>query len=149
IPWLLAIGSLSATGKSSALLAIGLTFLACLSADTIWFYLGRHRGNRVLGFLCRVSLEPDSCVRRTENIFTRHGFRTLIVATFLPGFISTVAPPLAGMSKMSFSRFLVFDGLGSLLYGICFVMLGYFFSTQIQQITDAMAEIGGKALGLL
>jgi membrane protein DedA with SNARE-associated domain/rhodanese-related sulfurtransferase len=149
IPWLLAVGALSAEGKFSPVSAIALIVLACMIADGVWFYLGRYRGNRVLGFLCRVSLEPDSCVRRTENMFTRYGIRSLLVAKFLPGFLSTVAPPLAGMSKMRFPRFLVFDGMGALLYGICFVMLGYCFSNQIQQITDALASIGGRALGLL
>src|SRR5262245_55110842 len=148
-PWLLAVGALSATGEYSPLLAIGLTMVACLVPDVIWFYLGRYRGNRVLGFLCRISLEPDSCVRRTENMFTRYGLRSLVVAKFLPGFLSTVAPPLAGMSKMSVARFLFFDGLGALLYGIFFVYLGYGFANQIEQITDALASIGGNALGLL
>src|ERR1051326_1649213 len=106
IPWLLAVGAPSGTGRSSAVLAIALTLIACLVADAIWFYLGRYRGNRVLGFLCRISLEPDSCVRRTENMFTRYGLRSLVVAKFLPGFLSTVAPPLAGMSKLSCPRFL-------------------------------------------
>ena len=69
IPWLLAAGALSATGKFSALLGLGITVLACLLADTFWFYLGRYRGHRVLDFLCRVALEPDSCVRRTQNAF--------------------------------------------------------------------------------
>src|SRR5436190_20758712 len=149
IPWLLAVGALSATGKYSPLLAIALTVVACLAADMIWFYLGRYRGTRVLGFLCRISLEPDSCVRRTENMFTRYGVRSLVVAKFLPGFLSTVAPPLAGMSKMKVSRFLCFDAFGSLLYAVCFVMLGYCFTNQIQQVTEALADIGGKALGLL
>src|ERR1041385_628807 len=149
IPWLLAVGALSAVGDFSPIAAIALVVLACILPDAIWFYLGRYRGNRVLGFLCRVSLEPDSCVRRTSNMFTRYGLRSLVVAKFLPGFLSTVAPPLAGMSKMSFARFLFFDGLGSLLYAVCFVFLGYAFTNQIQQITDAMADIGGKALGLV
>src|SRR5215831_19128489 len=149
IPWLLAVGAMSAEGKFSPLLPIVLIVVACVIADAIWFYLGRYRGTRVLGFLCRVSLEPDSCVRRTQNMFTRYGLRSLVIAKFLPGFLSTVAPPLAGMSKMKISRFLFFDGLGSLLYAICFVMLGYGVSHQIQQITDALSGIGGKALGLL
>src|SRR5436190_1536017 len=149
IPWLLAVGALSATGKYSPLLAIALTVLACTLADTIWFYLGRYRGTRVLGFLCRISLEPDSCVRRTENMFTRYGVRSLIVAKFLPGFLSTVAPPLAGMSKMSFFRFLFFDALGALLYAVCFVMLGYALRGQIQQVMDALVGIGGKDVGFL
>lgn len=123
VPLLLAVGALSATGQFSPLLGVGITLLACLIADTIWFYLGRHRGHRVLGFLCRISLEPDSCVRRTQNVYTRYGLRGVVVAKFVPG-LSTVAPPLAGMSGVNAGRFLFADGLGSLLYGGSFIFLG-------------------------
>ncbi len=146
IPWLLAVGALCATGKFSASLAIALVLVACLAADAFWFYLGRTRGNRVLGFLCRISLEPDSCVRRTQNMFTRYGLRSLLVAKFLPGFLSTVAPPLAGMSGMKLRRFLLFDGAGALLYAICFILLGYCFAGQIEQLLDALSSIGGSAV---
>jgi membrane protein DedA with SNARE-associated domain/rhodanese-related sulfurtransferase len=147
-PWLLAAGALSAIGKFGLLSAVWVAIIACLAADAIWFYLGRHRGNQVLGLLCRISLEPDSCVRRTQNVFTRYGVKGLVVAKFVPGF-STVAPPLAGMSGMSIGQFLLFDGLGSLLYGGCFILLGYFFSNQIQQILEALASVGGSALRLI
>src|SRR5215470_3133739 len=129
LPWLLAAGALSAIGKFNLAFGLLATVVACLVADTLWFYLGRYRGNQVLGLLCRISLEPDSCVRRTQNVFTKYGLKGLVVAKFLPG-LSTVAPPLAGMSKTGFGRFLFFDGLGALLYGGCFVLLGYFFSKQ-------------------
>jgi membrane protein DedA with SNARE-associated domain/rhodanese-related sulfurtransferase len=148
VPWLLAAGALSATGKFSLLLWLGITVLACLIADLFWFYLGRHRGHRVLGLLCRISLEPDSCVRRTQNMYTRYGLRGVVVAKFLPG-LSTVAPPLAGMAGVKVSHFLLADGLGALLYGGCFISLGYVFSGQIQQIAAALASIGGSALGLV
>src|SRR6185503_18265989 len=72
-PLLLAAGALAAAGKFNLAMGIILTALACVLADLCWFYLGRYRGNRVLGFLCRMSLEPDSCVRRTQNVFTRYG----------------------------------------------------------------------------
>jgi membrane protein DedA with SNARE-associated domain/rhodanese-related sulfurtransferase len=147
-PWLLAVGALSATGKSNAVLAVALIVLACLAADAFWFYLGRYRGNRVLGFLCRISLEPDSCVRRTQNVFTRYGPRGLVLAKFLPG-LSTIAPPLAGMSGMNILRFVFLDGLGALLYGASFILLGYLFTNQIQQVVEALASIGGGALGLI
>jgi membrane protein DedA with SNARE-associated domain/rhodanese-related sulfurtransferase len=148
LPWLLAAGALSATGQFSFLLGLAVTVLGCLVADAFWFYLGRHRGNQVLGLLCRISLEPDSCVRRTQNVFTRYGLRGLLVAKFLPG-LNTVAPPLAGMSGMSASLFLSVDAAGSLLYGICFLGVGYLFSRQIEQIGAAIARIGGNALLLL
>ena len=111
VPLLLAAGALSATGQFSLLFGLGITVLACLIADTFWFYLGRYRGHRVLGLLCRISLEPDSCVRRTQNVFTRYGLRGVVVAKFVPG-LGTVAPPLAGMAGVKVSRFLLADGLG-------------------------------------
>src|SRR5437870_12083728 len=124
LPLLLAAGALSAAGKFSFPLGIAATVIACLIADALWVYLGRYRGNQVLGFLCRISLEPDSCVRRTQNVFTRYGLRGVVVAKFVPG-MSTVAPPSAGMSGVHVGRFLLADGFGSLLYGITFLCLGY------------------------
>jgi membrane protein DedA with SNARE-associated domain/rhodanese-related sulfurtransferase len=148
LPWLLAAGALSAEGKFNLGLGLGLTVIACLIADAIWFYLGRFRGNQVLALLCRISLEPDSCVRRTQNVFTKYGLRGLLVAKFVPG-MSTVAPPLAGMSRMSILRFLFVDGVGSLLYGGALLGFGYFFSRQIDQIEASFSRIGGSALSLL
>ncbi|EEF60961.1 Rhodanese domain protein [Pedosphaera parvula Ellin514] len=148
LPLLLAAGALSATGKFSLSLGIVVTVIACLIADAFWFYLGRYRGNQVLGFLCRISLEPDSCVRRTQNVFTRYGLRGVVVAKFVPG-MSTVAPPLAGMAGVGIGRFLLFDGFGSLLYGGLYLCLGHFFSSQMEQIAAAIVHIGGSALGLM
>ena len=91
VPLLLAVGALSALGKFSLGMGIVVTMIACLIADAFWFYLGRYRGNKVLAFLCRISLEPDSCVRRTQNVFTRYGLRGIVVAKFVPA-MSTVAP---------------------------------------------------------
>src|ERR1043166_4018165 len=120
LPVLLAAGALSAVGKFNLFLGIVATVVACLIADAIWFYLGRFRGNQVLGFLCRVSLEPDSCVRRTQNLFTRYGMPGLIVAKFVPG-LSLMAPPLAGMAGMSAPRFLFVDSFASFLYAVIFI----------------------------
>ncbi len=148
LPWLLAAGALIAAGKFSPMLGLGLTVLACLIADTFWFYLGRYRGHRVLGLLCRISLEPDSCVRRTQNLFSRYGLRGVVVAKFVPG-LNTVAPPLAGMSGVHAGRFLLADGFGSLLYAGSGIFLGYLFSNQIEEIAAALASIGGNVLILV
>jgi rhodanese-related sulfurtransferase len=87
-------------------------------------------------------------VRRTLNVFTRYGLKGVVAAKFLPG-MGTITPPLAGMSGIGAGRFLLFDGLGSLLYCSCFMLLGYFFSNQITQIGAAVTRIGGSALSLL
>ena len=96
-PWLLAAGALAAVGRINWLAALAATTFSSLLANLIWFYLGRYGGHRVLNLLCRISLEPDSCVRRTQDVFTRYGMRGVVVAKFIPG-LSTLAPPLAGSS---------------------------------------------------
>jgi membrane protein DedA with SNARE-associated domain/rhodanese-related sulfurtransferase len=144
LPWLLAAGALAADGKCSAIMCVGMTLLACVLADTFWFYLGRWRGAQVLGWLCRISLEPDSCIRRTQNLFTRYGLRGLLAAKFVPGF-GGVVRPLAGMAGISTSQFILVDAIGSLAYGICGIGLGFLFSSQIRQIGAAIAHLGSSA----
>src|SRR5437867_2515379 len=122
-PWLLAAGALAGTGKMNWVVALTAAAFGSVLADLIWFYLGRHRGQRVLSLLCRISLEPDSCVRRTQGFFTRYGMKGVVAAKFIPG-LSTLAPPLAGSTGVSAPRFLFFDGLGSVLYVGCFVFVG-------------------------
>jgi membrane protein DedA with SNARE-associated domain/rhodanese-related sulfurtransferase len=147
-PWLLAAGALAGAGKMNWFGSLSAATFGSLLADLIWFYLGRYRGHRVLNLLCRISLEPDSCVRRTQDLFTRFGMRGVLVAKFIPG-LSTLAPPLAGSSGVSTPRFLFFDGLGSLLYGGCFILVGVLFSHQLEQIIDALAGLGRGALGVV
>lgn len=148
VPWLLAAGALAAAGKFHWFMALEVSFLACMMADFIWFYLGRYRGTQVLGLLCRISLEPDSCVRKTMNIFGRYGRRGIIAAKFIPG-MSTITPPLAGMSQISAGQFLLFDGMGSLLYCGVFILLGFLFSTEITQVGAVLAHIGGSLLTVI
>lgn len=147
-PWLLAAGALAAAGQFHWLMALQLSVLACLIADFFWFYLGRYRGTQVVSVLCRMSLEPDTCVRKTVNVFTRYGWKGIIVAKFVPG-MSTVTPPLAGMAGVRADRFLLFDGLSSLLYSGTFILLGYIFSNQIDQVAAALDRFGGGLLTVI
>ena len=94
VPLLLAAGALIRGGRLNGLFAAGCCVIAALIADTIWFQLGRNRGRRVLRLLCRVSLEPDSCVRRTENAFLKYGMNSLLVSKF----VQTKKPPNAPKS---------------------------------------------------
>src|SRR5262249_43276875 len=107
-PLLLAAGALIRTGRLHVLGAVLSCLIAALIADTIWFELGRHRGRQVLRLVCRLSLEPDSCVRQTENSFVKYGMRSLLVSKFVPG-LNAVAAPLAGHSGRSYLRFVLYD----------------------------------------
>ncbi len=147
-PLLLAAGALSGTGRLNLAAAAGLAVLAALISDVIWYEMGRRRGAKVLQFLCRISLEPDSCVRRTENVFARHGARSLLLAKFIPG-LNTAAPPLAGIFRMRLIRFLCFDFLGAALWVGAFVGLGYAFSDQLERVADRALALGTWLLALL
>jgi rhodanese-related sulfurtransferase len=99
----------------------------------------------VLNLLCRISLEPDSCVRRTQDLFSRYGMKGVIAAKFIPG-LSTLAPPMAGNSGMKASRFFLFDTLGGLLYTGVFILAGALFSRQLDQVLSALESLGSGAL---
>lgn len=142
---LIAAGALAGAGQLNLILILALALAAASIGDAVWFFIGRRRGLQVLGFLCRVSLEPDSCVGGAKGVFLRHGARSLLVAKFIPGF-TTFAPPLAGATGMSATRFFVFDGLGSLIWAGTFAALGYIFSDQIERVF-AYAETFGWWFG--
>ena len=132
-PLLIAAGALARAGKMNLTFAVTLAFIAVILADLFWYSLGRYRGGRILKLLCRISLEPDSCVRRTENLFVRHGVRSLLVAKFIPG-LNTAAPSLAGIFRMPVGRFMIFDSLGGLFWVVTVTSLGLILSDQLEQI---------------
>ena len=144
-PLLLAAGALAGAGQMNLALAIGLAVFASLLGDLSWYQFGRLRGGKVLNLLCRISLEPDSCVRKTEDTFARNGARSLLLAKFVPG-LNTMAPPLAGIIGMRLWRFLIFDALGALLYIGSFIFIGFIFSDQIEQVAIRIANLGFWAL---
>jgi membrane protein DedA with SNARE-associated domain len=148
LPLLLAAGALAGTHHLSFWFSLFLSVVAAVTADSIWYALGRVKGIKVLQLLCKISLEPDSCVRRTEGVFSRQGARSLLVAKFLPG-LSTVAPPLAGIFHMRLRRFLLFDGGGSILWAGTFLALGYVFSGEIERIAERALSLGGWLMVLL
>ena len=148
IPVLLAAGAVVADGQAHLSVLTGLSVAACLLGDMVWFELGRHRGRQALALLCRVSLEPDACVRRTENLFITHGIRALVLAKFIPG-LSTIAPALAGLFKISIGRFLVFNGAGALLWSFSFLLLGYVLSEEIGYVAEQAVRFGKAATTII
>jgi membrane protein DedA with SNARE-associated domain len=148
VPVLLGVGALAGHGRMSLAAALCLAIAASLPPDIAWFELGRRRGARVLGILCRVSLEPDSCVRRTENLFMQRGQGTLLIAKFLPG-LSTVSPPLAGIVGMGRGRFVFLDALGALLWAGFWIALGYVSSDGIEVVAAHAARLGNWLLAVI
>ena len=83
-PFLLAMGALAGSGHFSLVTALALSTLAAVAADQVWFQIGRRRGESILGLLCRLSMEPDTCVRWTGNVYSRYGMGGLVAAKFVP-----------------------------------------------------------------
>jgi membrane protein DedA with SNARE-associated domain len=148
MPLLLAAGALAGTGRLNFFGSLFYVMLAAVAADFIWYELGRRKGIRILQLLCKISLEPDSCVRRTEGVFSKQGARSLLVSKFVPG-LGTVTAPLAGIFHMRPRRFLLFDAAGTLLWAGTFLGLGYIFSGQIERVGEYLASLGGRLLVFL
>ncbi|MBS0455272.1 MAG: VTT domain-containing protein [Proteobacteria bacterium] len=141
-------GGLIAAGELSLAAVLAVAVLANLLGDGAWYYAGRRFGYRVMRLLCKVSMSPDTCVRRSETLITDWGGTSLLAAKFVPG-VSVVAPPMAGALKMPLMRFTMFDAAAGLVWTGVFVALGWIFSQQIQDVLDAMANAGGVGAALL
>lgn len=123
-PLVVAAGAIAGVDNLSLTGIVLVVVVASEIGDLVWFELGRVQGSSVLRLLCKISLEPDSCVRRSEDAFSRHTTSSLIYSKFIPG-VGRLAGPVAGMTGMSRARFLLINALGSLLWAVVFALLGY------------------------
>jgi membrane protein DedA with SNARE-associated domain len=130
IPFLLAAGAAAGTGQLSFALLLLLSGIASLIADMTWYVIGRLGGAKVLGWLCRISLEPDSCVRRTGAIFSKHG-------------------PRSGVVRMPLGRFVLFSALGGLFWAGAVIALGWIFARQLEIVADYAVRLGSWTLVLI
>ncbi len=147
-PVMLAAGALSAQHELSFPLALLAGILACLVADTSWFLIGRKYGHHVLRILCKLSMEPTICVRRTQNSYGRRGNLTLLFAKFVPG-VATLAPPVAGQNGMALGRFLFFDTLGSIAWVSALLGAGRLFGDALKRDPSLLNWVGRFSGALL
>ena len=147
-PLLVAGGALAKAGRLGVVGIVVLPIAAAIGANLVWYELGVRKGIAVLRLLCRISLEPDSCVRQTESAFAKHGARSLLVAKFVPG-LGTVAPPLAGIFRMRLTRFLVFNALGTALWVSAYVTLGYAFGDELAAAALEAPRLGAHVVPIV
>lgn len=144
-PWILAAGALAADGKLNPVQAVGMTAVATVLADSLWFYLGRKSSARALNFLNRWSPSRHISFTQTRAVVAHHGLWALAAAKFFPG---TVMPSLAGALGMSVRQFLLFDGLAAFFYGSCYIAAGFLFHNQIQRVMVWFDRVGHGVIGL-
>jgi len=141
---ILTAGAVAAYGKMHFYSVFCVAFLAMLPGDVLLYFMGRVSGWALLGVLCRLSANPETCILRSAEYFYRRGKQTLLFAKFIPG-INTMSPPLAGSMKMRVQDFLQFDALGVAFYVGAYAAAGYFFSDILRDITRGLRSAGSAA----
>ncbi len=147
VPTLLIAGSLAVTsGLAGQMLAAAV--LASVLADGVWYLAGWAFGYRILSGLCKLSINPGSCVSQTERHFVRWGAWSLVVAKFVPGF-STVAPPIAGSLRMPPVRFIAAAGAGAALWAGAAIFVGWWLRDEVQTALRLLTSHTGAAFGVV
>lgn len=144
-PLLLGAGALAGNGRLSLWLAFALALAGTVTGDLIWYEVGRIGGQKVLKWMCRLAIEPDTCVRHGAETLTTHGASALLIAKFLPG-LNSIGQPLAGALGMPRRRFVLFDVLGAVLWVGLYVGLGYALHDQLAEAARLAQRLGGWAI---
>jgi membrane protein DedA with SNARE-associated domain/rhodanese-related sulfurtransferase len=144
IPLLVTAGSLTATNELLLPLVLSAVLVACFVADSLWYFMGKRYGGTMVRLVCKLSFETSTCVRKTENYFTKHGPQSLLIAKFVPG-LGTVAAPIAGQTGMKYPVFLAYDLAGALLWALASVLAGRFFGDVLKRDPGALAWFGHSA----
>ncbi|HEV3059912.1 MAG TPA: VTT domain-containing protein [Vicinamibacterales bacterium] len=148
-PLLLLAGSLAAENRFSAVPLVLASASGFWIGDLAWYAFGRFQGRRVLGLLCRLSLNPDACVGRAERRFRRRPAITVAAAKFIPGFGLMVAP-LAGILRMPPGQFAAIDGAAAIAWSAAAVMSGVLYGRRVlphvMRTQQAIGVLGGAAV---
>ena len=144
VPTLVVAGAIAADGGLPLIPLFASAVLACCIADSLWYLIGQIYGIRVLKLLCRISLEPDSCVSQTQSRFESWGVNSLVIAKFIPG-LAIIAPPLAGALRIGWPRFIVLTIASGVLWVGFALAAGMLFKSQIAAVLANLDAFGSTA----
>lgn len=129
---LLTAGVFAAHGKLPIATTIMVIALAAIIGDNVGYHIGRLYGRRLFK-------KPDGLffrqeyVKQAEDFYERWGSRTMLFAHFFP-IIRTFAPPVAGVARMDYKKFVLFDAIGDTAWAIVVTMIGYWFGSKIPNL---------------
>jgi membrane-associated protein len=121
---LFAAGTFAALGSLDPGLLVLLLSIAAILGDTVNYWIGSYIGPRA--FTGEIRWLKKEYLERTHAFYEKHGGKTIILARFIP-IIRTFAPFVAGVGAMTYSRFLVYNVVGGIVWVTLFVLAGYFF----------------------
>jgi membrane protein DedA with SNARE-associated domain len=140
-PVLVVAGALAADGALNPALALGLTLAGCVLADAIWYFVGVRGGSKLIRLLCRLTLGDDSHVEKAQGLFAKYGMSAIAGAKFVPG-LSLLMPALSGAFRIGTAKFLRFDMLGSLVYGVSYLGVGFLFKDKVNHVMAFLSQLG-------
>jgi membrane protein DedA with SNARE-associated domain/rhodanese-related sulfurtransferase len=144
VPTLIVAGAVASRGQMSLGALFAGSMSACLIADCGWYLVGEKYGISVLKTLCKISLEPDSCVSQTQTRFERWGINSLVIAKFVPG-LAIIAPPMAGALRIGWLRFIFLSTCAAALWAGSGLLVGVLFKSQIGRVLEHLSAVGSVA----
>jgi membrane-associated protein len=121
---LFVVGAFAAKGDFDVALIFALLSVAAVAGNMVNYHIGRYLGPKV--FKGEMRFLKKEYLDRTHAFYERHGAKTIVIARFLP-IIRTFAPFVAGIGKMEYKRFVVYNLIGCMAWLGVFILGGYFF----------------------
>jgi membrane protein DedA with SNARE-associated domain/rhodanese-related sulfurtransferase len=148
VPVLLAAGTMSAAHRLHVAYALPIVLAACLVSDSLWYWLGKRYGSKIINLLCKFSMEAATCVTRTQGTVTKRGAVTLLFAKWVPG-LGAMAPPITGQAGVSYSTFLLYDTAGTVMWAGAWLFAGRFFGDVAKKSHEFFAGLEHFAVVLV
>ncbi len=127
-------GVLAKEGKFALSSTIIVIALAAIAGDNLAYWIGHHLGPKVF-------TKPDSLllrkshIDRAEKFYEKYGSKTVLIAHFFP-VIRSFSPLLAGVGKMNYLKYLLFDVIGDIAWSIIVTLIGYYIASRIPGINN-------------
>ncbi|MDD1964316.1 VTT domain-containing protein [Pseudomonas putida] len=152
-PTLIVTGALAMQSKPLLGAGVLVAMLACLIADTLWYWAGKRYGGVLLKTICKISLSQDTCIRQGLTVYDRVGPRAMLLSKFLPG-AGALVTTVAGMNATPFGVFMRYSLAGSFIWAGSALLLGMLFTDALIPMLDWLSgylplAIGGAAVALL
>ena len=137
---LFAAGFVAATrSDTNIVILITIIVLAAFVGDQVGFVLGRKYGRNYLGKSERPFVKK--MIKRAEDFYEKYGWTAVVLARFYP-WIRTFMPPIAGLGKMNYYKFLSANIFGAVLWGAGITTLG-FYAASIPALDGSSKQIAG------
>lgn len=132
-------GFLASQGVFDIYILATIIFVAAVVGDNVGYWFGKKAGPRV--FRKKDSLVFSKAnVERSQKFYLKHGGKTIILARFIP-VVRTFAPVIAGVGNMEYKKFLIYNLVGGVIWGIGVTVLGYLLGSSIPDIDKYLIPI--------